>query len=170
MGNDDFAARVNFHDSNSQPYLLHLIDLLEDESNESVNALGIQFCYVMRDPRYPEENRPLKGNNGYDRKVFVRVVDDPDKASLEEFGQNLAAALTEIDQGKTFEYAGDATNLAEPDPACRLIMDKDVTEMAFLAYGDEIRDRSFFEHAETVKGYWGDRPNPLAIMQQFRDI
>ena len=46
----------------------------------------------------------------------------------------------------------------EPDPACRLIMDKDVTEMAFSAYGDEIRDRSFFGDDETVKGYWGDAP------------
>lgn len=149
--------------------MIHLIEFLEDGSNDSVNGLGITFCYFMRDPRYPGENRSLRGNNGYDRKTFVKVVTNPEE-SLEEFGQNLAAVLTEIDQGKTFEYAGDATNLAEPDPACRLIMDRDVTEMAFSGYGDEIRDGSFFENAEIVKGYWGDRPNPLEIMQQYRDI
>ena len=49
-------------------------------------------------------------------------------------------------------------------------MDKDVAEMAFSGYGDDIRDGSFFDDAELVQSYWGDHPNPKQVMKQYRDF
>jgi len=49
-------------------------------------------------------------------------------------------------------------------------MDKDVAEMAFSGYDDHIRDGSFFEDDETVKGYWGDHPNPKQVMKQCKNF
>ena len=163
----DLLAYVVFHESNNQPYLVHLINTLEDKSNDRLNAIGINFHFRMRDP---SSNRPRKGSNGYFRDVFVKVLGDSDEASPEQFGQDLAAVLTEIDQGKTFEHAGDITNTDEPDPACRFVMDKDVTEMAFDAYEDAIRDGSFFEETEIVEGYFGDHASPKQVMQQYKDF
>jgi hypothetical protein len=165
---DIIAYAISAKDKDSGAYMMHGINALKERSNEMLNDIGINFAFPMRDPK--GDNSPAKGANGHFKQVFVKIIGEHDDITPEQFGSDVAAALSEIDEWKEFEFANNITNSEKLDPACLFFLDKDVTEMAFSGYGDDIRDGSFFDDAELVQSYWGDHPNPKQVMKQYRDF